>query len=297
MKRIITIIVLILLVISIFLGAAWLISRNTATKNGKTPQSFREFITGTAAPTTPLSNNPGDLSSEFTNNQTPSDTPSTTTGEPTSGGAVRTRTSTFTNSGVSPSGTTPDQGSGGSVGAPGGTTTTTKPGTKVTTLTDTQVNALATPACTDSDLNITFTQAELDRLQALQDSFYAVAQSLHNDGDVQAQMANYTAFKLKQSNLQDLLTYCTQTLTPNIPSTPRLKNRVPTPFWYEVADIRPNPTFSLIGFNLQTGTGEGNAPLGYVMGPGQVGGHVTGMAHDHDVFVRSMERLLRLSLW
>lgn len=297
MKRAITIITILIAIVAIFLTVSWLISRRTATKNNATPQSFREFITGTASPSTTPTNT-GDLTSDFTTdpNQSSPSTPSSRPGS--QNGPLTTNTSTFTNAGVNPSGQTPTQSpSGGGVAAPGDINTTPTPPRIATALPDGLDPTLAAPACTDADLNITFTQAELDRLQALQDDFYTIAQSLHNDADVQTQIANYTAFKLKQKNMDDLLSYCTQTLTPNIPSTPRLKNRVPTPFWYELADIRPNPTFNLVGLTLQRGTGEGDAPLGYVMGPGQIGAHVTGMANDHDVFVRSMERLLRLSLW
>lgn len=302
MKRLITIILIIIAVAAVFLGISWLLSRRTAEKSGTTPQSFREFVTGDTGEGTTPSTPPGTISSDF-GTENP-DTPGATTGQP--GGIAgtltpTTRTSVFTNTNLSPTTSNSPRDTGTSVGSGigangstptnGGVLPTGSAGPTVPILTNTA------PECTDSDLNITFTADELKRLQALQDRFYEIAQTLHNDGDVQAQMANYTAFKLKQANYNELLTYCTDTLARNIPSTPALKNKVPTPFWYELGDIRYNPTIRFEGFNVVRGNGEGDTPLGYIMGPGQIGGEVDSYRGNPDVFKRSMERLLRLNLW
>jgi|GEM_PF-1324331 len=298
MKRLLTIILVILVIAAIFLGLSWLVSRRTAVKNGSAPLSFREFITGTDTGSTPNSGGPDELSSDFTNpnggtlgtgtsgssGSRPTSTADIAPGEPT--------TSIFTNGNLSPTGSPIGNGVPGD-SASGSTTGTNSASNPISAPTSSPVAV----ECTDADLNITFTREEREKLQALQDRFYTIAQSLHNDGDVQTQLANYTAFKLKQKNTAELLDYCTNTLSPNLPKTAVYTKRVPTPFWYVEGDIRSNPTLTFFGTQPVVGSGAGGVPLGYMMDQGQIGGSVTGWRNDSTNFIRSMERLLRLNLW
>ena len=281
MKRLITIIIIILILAAIVFGISWIFSRRTAQKNGTTPLTFREFVTGKSGDGSEDPQRPGSISSDFTDPQgqggagSPIPTTSTNPNTP----RIDTNSSTFTNTGFAPVTsippiTTPNQPGGGGVigGNPttptlpgGGTTAPTTPGT---------VTPIA--VCTDADLNITFTEDELQKLQALQDRFYEVATTLHNDGDAQTQLSNYNALKSKLDRYRELNRYCVDKLAPKIANfrvsdfVPEVevsgrigglyddnsghnnngiymyikdafKNKVPTPFWFELADIRLNP--------------------------------------------------------
>lgn len=249
MRRIITIIIIILVVVGLFLTGSWLLSRRSATQNGKTPQSFREFITGTSA-VTPSTGTTGDLSSDFTNPPTP------TQGSTPISRTEGTETSTFTNTNLSPAGSTPETSSGGGVVAPGNTNNNTTPGNNDTTPPATPGTGTAVvPDCSDADLNITFTPAELARLKTLQNRFYAVADTLYTDANVSTEDANHTSFVLKTAQITDLYNYCA-TLQPGVAvSNPYYAYRVPTPFWYDPSKPNGGPNNTFTGYlNIQTQT-------------------------------------------
>jgi hypothetical protein len=270
MKRILNIILIVIVIAFVILIGAWLKSRNTATKNGTTPLSFREFITGKNAPASPTTNPDGSLGSVFTDT-----TPSTDT---TEGGAptIAVTTSTFTNTqSLNPSNRgasalldpTLSPGGASSEGTSSGTTT----GTDVIT-TVPGASTITSSGCTEADKNITFTADELSRLRALQNRFYQVATTLHTDADAAAELANYTTFRAEVDTLLELNTYCT-THVGNI-SDPTLKRRVPTPFWHDLAQD-----------NL----------YGFFSTPGTFMGRFKGS--DTAAAQRNLEHALRLNLW
>lgn len=270
MKRILTIISIIVVLALVVLTVGWLRSRNTAQKNGTTPLTFKEFVTGTATPKPADSQTPGSISSDFTNPEGQG-----TTGTQDTGGApsITPNTSTFTNNGFTPSEQEGARGSGANDTPIGGTPAAGSPGTVVPVPPGT---VAPVAVCTDADLNIEFNAVELQKLQALQDRFYEIATSLHNDGDIQTQLANYNALKSKLDRYRELTTYCVNKLAPKI-ATLRVqdfvsgvsatgdigglyddgsghqgngvsmnikdayRNKVPTPFWFSLGDIRMNP--------------------------------------------------------
>ena len=236
MKRIITIILIIIAIAGIILLVGWMRARNTAQKNGTTAPSFRTFITGNTTNKNTGSTPSGDLTSDFTQ-ETPSSTPTTNQ-------TIGTRVSTFTNSSFNPASPQANGGvsSGGSGATAGnssvgvGPATPTPPtgggSTTVTTSGGGQSGGNttpATPACSQADLNITFTPEELARLQSLQRRFYAVAQTLHTDADVATELGNHDSFKAKETKITELYNYCQSKV--GAFTTPELRRRVATPFW------------------------------------------------------------------
>jgi len=236
MKRILTIILIIIAIAGIILLVAWMRARNTAQKNGTPTPSFRTFITGKTTPAPAGNTQSGDLTSDFTQ-ETPANTPTTTS-------PVGTRVSTFTNSSFNPA-TTPTSGGvsstgsggasgNGSIGVGSATPTPLTGGTTTTVTTSGGgqsggSTASAVPACSQADLNITFTPDELARLQSLQRRFYAVAQTLHTDADVATELGNHDSFKAKEIKITELYNYC-QSKVGSF-TTPELRRRVATPFW------------------------------------------------------------------
>lgn len=99
--------------------------------------------------------------------------------------------------------------------------------------------AVAEVFCSEADTNIEFTQAEIARLNILQNRFYTIAQSLRSDADVQTEISNYDAFQVKASQTLELYNYC-QSKLPLI-TNPALQKRVATPFWHDTA--RDSQTF------------------------------------------------------
>lgn len=316
MKRLISIIILILIVTSIILLGAWFFSRRTAEKAGTPKPTFREFLTGDTTtglqPTAP----DGTLSSVFVDDNltTAPTTASTTT-------TIGTQVAQFTGSTTTPiNTTTPNPGSGaqggGSTqnpgsGAPGGATTVTTTTIDPTTQTPAPVPpSVPGPECSDADLNIAFTEGELAQLQALQNRFYAVSQTLHTDADVATETGNRDNFKAKVDKISRLYTQCQQ-YAPRIADA-RYQIRVPTPFWHNSAQdkdvfvagsgpldgtvelVHPNQLEALLDpLTYNQFIVNGNA--------GSLGGILTSTNsnyRDETLFgLRTLERSLRLNIW
>ena len=232
MKRVITIILIILVVLGVLLGISWLVARKTAQKAGTTPPTFRQFLSiGGSTP----SKNPSssDLSSVFTANPSGSSSGSNSNTVPQPG----VRISQFTNNTLTPVNNLNDNGNGGpiipgdnggGVGDNGGGVGGGDSGGGV----GQGGGGPAVPACSDADLNITFTPSELARLQALQNKFYAVAQSIHSDADVATEVANHDAFRAKADQISELYLYC-QAKSPLLADA-TLKKHTPTPYWHDI---------------------------------------------------------------
>lgn len=285
MKRIITISVIILVVASIILGGAWLLSRNTAQKNGTAPLSFKEFITGkngTATQTT----KPGSIDSIFT----PEGTDATVT-KGAGNKPIPVATSTFTDS------TSLNPSSGGvdilnpqlSPGNGRPITPGVIPGTTIdqggTVVIVPGASTLVSSGCSDADQNITFTQQELSELRGLQNRFYKVATTLHTDADVSAEIANYDSFDVKLQKLIALNQYCAQNI--GRITTGTLAEKVPTPFWHDLS------TDNLLGY-FSGSVRIINTILGPIDLTGYGGGFDGG---DIAKSQRNLELALRLNLW
>ncbi len=310
MRRLITVIIIIIIVVSLILIGAWLISRNTAEKNGVAKLSFRQFLTGQSAAPNPPNTPDGNLDSVFVDGNIT--TPDTTTPNVTTPG---TQVSTFTNSTTSPTQNTNTTNNGG---LNTGTSTGTTPGTSTGTTTPPIVPASIPPVvvgveCSDADLNIRFTAEELAKLKALEKRFYAVSQYLHTDADVATETANHDNFKAKISKITEMYNYCLAK-SPNI-TNPQYKVRVPTPFWnkpeqdsevflagngvldahvwgvvQQVLDDLANPlTYQTF---VGTPTLVNNARLTY-----SEGGNGMNTRYQLLFTLRSLERSLRLNLW
>ncbi|HEY0980401.1 MAG TPA: hypothetical protein VGE18_03280 [Candidatus Paceibacterota bacterium] len=65
LRRILTIIIILLVLVGLLFGASWFISRRNAEKNGTTPLTFREFL-GIGTPAVPGQNIQGGFVSQFT---------------------------------------------------------------------------------------------------------------------------------------------------------------------------------------------------------------------------------------
>lgn len=224
MKRFFTITIIIIAVIGIFLVISWFFARQTAQKNGTKPQTFREFVTGTSSPSSQTTTTPSTTSSVFTQEQE-----TQTAGETQS---VVTRSSIFTNTEITPNiDSAPTQQENNS-------TVGTSTGANSTVVG--QTSSDTTPICGDADVTITFTPDELVRLKALQNRFYAVADTLYTDANVATEKANYDSFIQKIASINGLYNYCESHRVAVDTANPTFKNRVITPFWYDPA-IRGTP--------------------------------------------------------
>lgn len=239
-RRIIKIILVLLAIFFILLIGIWLVGRNTAKKNEQTPLSFRQFL-GLGTSTKPENTLPGAGSSTFTNPNDGTNAGGTTgsgqsstngsgNGAGLQGALSAPQTSQFTNNGISPvtlnggSNQSVDNLTAGGVGVNNNLVT----------------NSITTPsissgasACSEADTNIDFTPDEIAKLNELQNQFYAVAQTLHTDADVDTEQANHDAFALKADQDTELYNYCKNAL-PIIAaqnSDARLNLHVATPFW------------------------------------------------------------------
>lgn len=287
MRRIITIILILLLAALVVLTGAWLLSRRAAVKEGQQALTFREFLTSTVS-STPDGQSPGSLGSVFVDPSVINSnlTPGSTTGDtdPTTG-APTTQVSQFTNNGLTPSISDPTAGGSTAISDPttnepvgaglpsnqysNGTTGTSTGGTASTV---TGVSTLVANECSIEDKNIPFTQDELSRLRGLQNRFYVVATTLHTDADVAAEISNHDNITLKLAKLTTLNQYCA-TNQPKI-TDPVLKRAVPTPFWHESGrDI-------LVGFFSNGSNYGGDFSMG-----DSIGGQ------------RNLDQALRLNLW
>lgn len=300
-KKVITIIVTLFLLLLVILGIMWYQSRKKAQETGRTPQTFANFFGLSSKNTTGTDGNDSTLTSDFTNNTSGNGTGSSTgtnTGTPgQNSDDSDVRSSEFTSGPFTPlsggsglgnasgsgrsggsNGSLPPGGGGGGAGGSGGgsgngATTTIPP------------NAVV-PDCNDADLNITFTADERARLQALQDRFYEIAQTLYTDENVATELANHDSFKLKNQQITELLDFCKPYAKKVADRDPIYQSKVPTPFWFEQSDIRQN--------------NQGpNIPIGYFSTPGPVGGKITQTitSEAKGNTLRTLENILRLNLW
>ncbi len=299
MRRFITILIIILIVAAIILGGAWFFSRRTAVKNGAPAPTFRQFLSGQTNTPGSGTETPGTDTSVFVDNTIPG-TPTTTPSEGTPGPETPgVNTSTFTNTTVTPPITGPTSGSsssgGGTIsgggtpigggGANGGGTVsgggtviggsgsgTTTPSTTPGTTPSQDGPTVTLPTCSAADTTITFTAAELARLQALQRRFDALVPLLHGQSELTVEVSNYDEFKLKEQQVVELLNYC-QSKEPLL-TNPLHKIHVATPFWREIGRDIP-------------GLG------GYIGGAGNFMGPIG----DITFAKRGLEHALRLNLW
>ncbi len=249
MKRILTIILIVLLVTGIILLGMWYFGRKSAVKKGQEAPTFRQFLSGeTTADLQPTV--PGNLSSVFvdTNITNPADESGTPTIDTQS--AVDTGNSTIldtnntsqnTGIGAPSNPSSPTTG----VGAPSTTQNNSVVTVDPTTVTPVSVSPVVTgPECTDADLNIQFHADDLAKLNALQNRFYAISQVLHTDADVAVETGNHDNFAAKVAEINGLYTQCrqytvasanTNTAAHGTISDPVYQKRVPTPFWHDAA--------------------------------------------------------------
>jgi hypothetical protein len=296
MKRLRIILIILLIFILAILGA-WMYSRNKATKNGATPPTFRQFIgigtsTKTQKPSTPVDTG----SSSFTS---PDGITTSSSGTKQS---IPIKTSIFTNGGLTPVGSTPPDviigpgggtgsgGSGGSGSGGSGTGGSGGSGGSGSGGSGTGGSGIVTaPQCSDEDTTITFTPDEINRLNALKNRFFAIAETLHTDADVATEASNYDTFKAKEAKITELYNYCinsqvftsaqatvvaSQPYGTVVPGTNGPINyRVPTPFWRD--PTKDNQAFINQGSNWQ------------------------GIFSDPDSIFpeRSLEHALRINLW
>ncbi|MEO5646306.1 MAG: hypothetical protein ABIO57_00860 [Candidatus Paceibacterota bacterium] len=254
MNRILKIILTLIAVFFLILGIIWLIGRNKAIKNGAAPLTFRQFL-GLSTKKDAAAILPGEGTSQFNADGTPKNNNGSTTGAngfggdgtiDTSGlggigigGTGNVNISNFTNGTTSLAGSfganNPITGNGS--GANGSTGTgangsnnnsggdANSPGNS---------NAGSASVCSDDDITIPFTADQLAQLNILQSRFYTLAQTLHNDTDVETELANHDAFKNKADSILELYAYCESKLpaiNSNGANDPRLKLHIATPFW------------------------------------------------------------------
>ncbi len=314
MKRFITILVIILIVLAIILGGAWLFSRRTAEKNGTAKPTFRQFLSGDTNTGTGLTPNDGSLSSVFVDDNLSSATPGTSV-TPTIGTQVAQFSSgaytptTSTGSGTGTSGTGTNGSSSGSTPGSGVPGETTAPGSTTTVDPTTQTPAsvpptVAGPECSSADLNIEFTPEQLIQLQALQNRFYALSQTLRTDADVATETGNHDNFKAKVDTITGLYNRCVAR-TAQIPANSQYKLRVPTPFWHVLAQDAQGFIGGVVANNgacsylnpVCAAIGGGNPYDGFIGidGPNASGSFLT--PNNTAIGLRTLERSLRLNLW
>ncbi len=126
-----------------------------------------------------------------------------------------------------------------------------------------------TTGCTPSDLNITFTGEELDRLNQLQQQFNAVALNLRGDSDASNALANYDSFALTEARIAELATFCENRVDRLADAAYRSK--VPTPYWRDEQK-------------------DGEA---YIDGFGSQSIDIS----NPERFIGGLEQLLRINLW
>lgn len=284
MKRALKIILILLVLLAIIATIAWLRARNTAVKNGGEAPTFREFISGKNTNVSTPQDSTDGLSAIFVDENTA--TPPSSTSTPTTGAIVVSRftsgpttptqqgtqggQNTISQGGATngnlPGGGGTGSGSGGTGGGTGGGGTggggSTPPA----------------PACSDEDLNITFTADEISRLDTLQQQFYDLAATLHTDSDIGIELENYNNFKAKSDQINELYAYC-NAKSPLI-TNPAFITRVPTPFWR-------NQTRDRNGYMSASGTVRALSDLASdAIDPRNVGGTQT-----------IIQRIFALDLW
>ncbi len=263
MKRIFKIILILIAVFFLILGMMWLIGRNKAIKNGKQPLTFRQFL-GLSTKQNSAKTAAGEGTSQFNADGTPKNTSGGDgsganglggNGIDTSGlggigigGAGNVNISNFTNGISSPGGnlngnTNPITSTNNSGNSTSGNGTGANSSSGGDANSPGNSDSGSSAVCSDDDTNIPFTPDQLAQLNILQSRFYTLAQTLHNDTDVETELANHDAFKNKADSILELYAYCESKL-PTINSDPsndnKLKLHIATPFWrsyYSNSDI------------------------------------------------------------
>lgn len=271
MKKILTIILLIIFILGGLLGISWFIARKKAEKNNENIPTFREFLNwGTSTkkldPSIPTNTTDFTPKEEGTNDTTQKQ--NVRISQFTSGGASNVNTNISYDNNYSGNSSSLDI-----IPAPIDTNFTE-------------------PECSDEDLNIEFTPSELARLKVLQAKFYAIADKLHTDTDANIELQNYDTFKTKAMQIKELYTYC-QEKAPLV-TDPIYQKRVPTPFWSEESRdsetfITPNGPIDTTGYPLNTERVPRTQPF---------------KQKDHQIDLNDWPRLkhiieyaLRLNLW
>ncbi len=331
MNKIVKIILILIVSFFLILGIIWLIGRNSALKKGKEPLTFRQFLgLSTKKPATETI--PGEGSSTF-NNGNGANGGNGTNGDGSNGtnpnagaggigidGTGNVSVSQFTNGvtgiGVNGSGIGNGNTSSGNNGIDGSGNPTASGGAdgSIDISAPDDVSATVQPECSDEDLNIDFTPAQLAQLKILQGRFYTLAQTLHSDADVETEVANHDAFTNKADQVLELYSYCESKL-PYINATAdgRLKVHVATPFWtaYDSDPSVPNFVNQKVAGRTIPGTDpavEGFSVLTYGQGFKSKYGlldltqrsyvEINGSAlQDMDLLPPAVENILRINLW
>jgi len=301
-KRIIKIILILLAVFLLILGIIWLIGRHKAKENGTTPLSFKQFI-GLSSPQSTTGPSTGSLSSNFTGNG--SSTNGSGTGNGAGGNGSGTGTgisdvtniSNFTNTGFSPIGTSSGTGSSNTNNGAGGNGNGTTNGQGSSTTNNNGAGSsngsgsstggtTAAPVCGTADTTITFTADQLTQLNALQNRFYSLAQTLHTDADVATELANHDAFALKAEQVTELYNYCESKLP--LITDPQLQQHVATPFWdqWNANDNPGNQFWDVNGTPQGSGPAETDSLSFLYFGNDQASLNYLTQIHDHNTDVQ-----------
>jgi hypothetical protein len=249
-RKIIIILIILLALFLIIIGGSWFVARKNAQKSGSASPTFKEFIGLGTKPATPINGN-GDLSSDFTN---PNGSGKTTGGADTTSSSSQFTNNTFLPAGGAMTGTDNLNGNGGY--NPNGNINTgagySGPNTSVGTSGSSGTTA-STPAaipCSDLETTITFTPAEIARLNDLQRRFYAIAPNLQNDSSAAAELSTYSGYILQEKKITEMTAYCESKLA----QLPAIYNRhVPTPFWHNLSLDTNTFTIGTPSNSLQTG--------------------------------------------
>lgn len=248
MRKFIKISIAVLSIIFLILLGAWLVSRQKAIEEGRIPLTFREFLNLSSDRDSKslIGNNNGELTSDF---QDPNGNGSNSSGSTNNGapdGSVEeasTRVSKFTNNtsipnieGATDIGSVSGVDTNGDGVINGDDQIDAEYDDRYDPAKAAVLSAQTQPECSDRDLNIQFTQDELNKLQALQARFYAVSQDLHNDSDVNSEKQNWSTFKAESAKITEFYNYCAGTNYDGVGyqvTNPLLKFRLPTPFWHD----------------------------------------------------------------
>jgi len=319
MRKFIKISIAVLSIIFLILLGAWLVGRQKAIEEGRVPLTFREFLNLSSSRDSKslIGNNNGELTSDF---QDPNGNGSNTGGSGSNNGSVEgasTRVSKFTNNT-----SIPNVGGATDIGSVSGVD---RNGDGVINGDDeidaeyddnfdpakaAILSAQTPPECSDRDLNIQFTQNELNKLQALQARFYVVSQDLHNDSDVNSEKQNWSTFKAEGAKITEFYNYCAGTNYDGVGyqvTNPLLKFRLPTPFWHDERTISKD-TNTILPADLNALTAGGVESGDYYTNSS---GIVLGLSEDdilnvlNKIFNESgandrahkLEKTLRLNLW
>jgi hypothetical protein len=344
MKRAIKIILILLAIFLLVLGVIWLIGRHTAKENGTAPLSFRQFIGlgGKEIPATGAGVGTGGANSSGFNNSGTAGTNGSGSGQngntngnnpANASGIGSPNISQFTNGGITPSNSGFGNGNGNGIPPNGGNINNssgngTNGGINGGTGNNSGLNSGTNGSqggvgsntagsstalvCGDADTNITFTPQQLAQLDALQNRFYALAQTLHTDEDVATELANHDAFALKAAQVTELYNYCENKLPLVATAGAQLQKHVPTPFWNQwlasdtpanmwntsgVADQDSDSflDFSGLGAATQQHIAQNNLYNPTAPSSVMIDGSILGA--DNILLTPVVERILHVNLW